>query len=283
MVNSIDPTKWTPVKTWEKLFQTEQVRIACQKHLYRTEAILWDGINVQLFFRFCWGIHFQSEKYTIFCTQTSSEGTSSHKKKDHSLHSMMSGVMMSDVGSQNFGRSNFFDLLTAESTNLAIPNISGISALLQAPWTILDDWGKVSQLGVIWGSQGWPGTGKQLLGSGRPSKNSSNIWVNWRAGAIYLFFGGGCRVLRSHPLLKSWEAFWEVLPLNKLLLCEVHVIVLIPSGMVCCCSPCPSTSQSAPLARCRFIDLQNTHVYQNHTCPVSSGKLQENIIRQIHN
>lgn len=46
------------------------------------------------FFCFCWGIHFQIGENTIFCTPTSSERTSSHKKKDHSLHSMMSGVMI---------------------------------------------------------------------------------------------------------------------------------------------------------------------------------------------
>ena len=176
MVYSIDPTKWTPVITWEKLFRSKQKNFLCmpQTHFWnRNHFVGWN--QRPTFFLLLLGNPLSNRrKYDILYTDKLRGNLFSQKERPlPSFHDVRSDDEWCGVA--NFGRSNFFDLLTANQRILGIPLTSlGIPALLQAPWDNPGWWmGPQSAWGWSEDLRCWPGSWSLQLLASCPSKNSA--------------------------------------------------------------------------------------------------------------
>ena len=199
MVYSIDPTKWTPVITWEKLFRSKQKNFLCmpQTHFWnRNHFVGWN--QRPTFFLLLLGNPLSNRrKYDILYTDKLRGNLFSQKERPlPSFHDVRSDDEWCGVA--NFGRSNFFDLLTANQRILGIP----LTSLESRPCckhrgTILDDgWGP-SQLGGdlrILGVDLEAGACNSWLPVLRKTRQQDLSKLKGRCDLFIFIFGGGSTV-----------------------------------------------------------------------------------------
>lgn len=175
-----------------------RISFACQNHIFGTEAILWDGINVQLFLLLLGNPLSNRIKYDILYTDKLKGNLFSQKERPlPSFHD----VRCDDewCGVANFGRSNFFDLLTANQRICqAFPSHLWESRpCCKHRGTILDDgWGP-SQLGGdlrILGVDLEAGASNSWLPVLRKTRQQDLSKLKGRCDLFIFIFGGGSTI-----------------------------------------------------------------------------------------